>query len=67
MKQPVVGDNVEALNRDMAEKNLGGHWQLGLESYAAYPETTVRPCLWKWKDVYEELDACWRGCEFGTG
>ena len=55
MKHPVVGDNVEALNRDMAEKNLGGHWQLGLESYAAYPETTVRPCLWKWKDVYESL------------
>ena len=55
MKQPVAGDNVEALNRDMAEKNLGGHWQLGLESYAAYPETTVRPCLWKWKDVYGSL------------
>jgi gentisate 1,2-dioxygenase len=55
MKQPVVGDSVEALNRDMAEKNLGGHWQLGLESYAAYPETTVQPCLWKWQDLYESL------------
>ena len=55
MKHPVVGDNVEALNRDMAEKNLGGHWQLGFESYAPYPETTVQPCLWKWKDLYESL------------
>ena len=55
MKHPVIGDNVEALNRDMAEKNLGGHWQLGFESYAPYPETTVQPCLWKWKDLYESL------------
>jgi gentisate 1,2-dioxygenase len=55
MKQTVVGDSVEALNRDMAEKNLGGHWQLGLEGYAPYPETTVQPCLWKWKDVHESL------------
>ena len=55
MKNLIIGDNVEALNRDMATKNLGGHWQLGLESYAPYPETTVQPCLWKWKDVYESL------------
>jgi gentisate 1,2-dioxygenase len=55
MKHPVVGDSVENLNRDMAEKNLGGHWQLGLESYAPYPETTVQPYLWKWKGVYESL------------
>jgi len=55
MKSPNISDNVEALNRDMANKNLGGHWQLGLESYLSYPETTVQPCLWKWKDVYESL------------
>src|SRR5262245_25041852 len=55
MKQPVVGDSVESLNRDMAKKNLGGHWQLGLENYASYPETTVQPYLWKWQDVYESL------------
>jgi gentisate 1,2-dioxygenase len=51
----LINDSVETLNRDMAEKNLGGHWQLGLESYAAYPETTVQPYLWKWKDLYESL------------
>ena len=55
MKHPVVADNIESLNQDMAQKNLGGHWQLGLESYAAYPETTVRPFLWKWQDVYDSL------------
>jgi gentisate 1,2-dioxygenase len=55
MKQPVVNDSVEALNRDMAKKNLGGHWQLGLESYFSYPGTTVQPFLWKWKDVYDSL------------
>jgi gentisate 1,2-dioxygenase len=55
MKQSSVTDSVESLNRDMAEKHLGGHWQLGLESYLSYPETTVQPYLWKWKDVYESL------------
>jgi gentisate 1,2-dioxygenase len=55
MKSPIISDSVEFLNRDMATKNLGGHWQLGLESYAPYPETTVQPCLWKWKDVDESL------------
>jgi gentisate 1,2-dioxygenase len=55
MKHPVVGDSVETLNQDMAKKNLGGHWQLGLESYASYPESTVQPYLWKWQDVYESL------------
>ena len=37
MKSPIINDSVEALNRDMVTKNLGGHWQLGLESYASYP------------------------------
>ena len=55
MKQSIVTDSVEILNADMAKKNLGGHWQLGFESYAPYPETTVQPCLWKWQDVYESL------------
>jgi gentisate 1,2-dioxygenase len=55
MKHSVVGDSVAALNQDMAQKNLGGHWQLGLESCLAYPETTVQPWLWKWTDVYESL------------
>lgn len=55
MKNPVGNDSLEALNNDMAQKNLGGHWQLGFESYAPYPETTVQPYLWKWRDVYESL------------
>ncbi len=55
MKLPHTTDTVEALNRDMAAKNLGGHWQLGLESYAAYPETTVQPYLWRWHDVHQSL------------
>jgi gentisate 1,2-dioxygenase len=55
MKNPIASDSLEVLNRDMAKKNLGGHWQLGFESYAPYPETTVQPYLWKWKDVYESL------------
>ena len=55
MKSPIAGDSVETLNQDMAKKNLGGHWQLGLESYASYPESTVQPYLWKWQDVYESL------------
>ena len=55
MKNPIISDSVELLNRDMAEKNLGGHWQLGLESYPPYPKTTVQPCLWKWQDVHESL------------
>jgi gentisate 1,2-dioxygenase len=49
MQSPIINDSVETLNQDMAKKNLGGHWQLGLESYAAYPETTVQPYLWKWQ------------------
>jgi gentisate 1,2-dioxygenase len=55
MKQPGATDSVESLNQDMAKKNLGGHWQLGLESYLSYPQTNVQACLWKWKDVYESL------------
>ena len=55
MKNPVGSDSLEALNRDMAKNNLGGHWQLGFESYASYPETAVQPYLWRWRDVYESL------------
>lgn len=55
MKPSPETDSVELLNRDMAQKNLGGHWQLGLESYLPYPKTTVQPCLWKWRDVYDSL------------
>lgn len=55
MKNTDTKDDVEELNRDMAAKHLGGHWQLGLESYLAYPQTTVQPYLWKWTDVRESL------------
>jgi gentisate 1,2-dioxygenase len=55
MKPSNVTDSVELLNRDMAQKNLGGHWQLGLESYSPYPKTSIQPCLWKWIDIYESL------------
>jgi gentisate 1,2-dioxygenase len=55
MKPGSANDSVELLNQDMAKKNLGGHWQLGLESYLPYPRTTIQPCLWKWKDVYGSL------------
>jgi gentisate 1,2-dioxygenase len=55
MKGSTVTDSIDLLNQDMAKKNLGGHWQLGLESYLSYPKTTVQPCLWKWRDVYGSL------------
>jgi gentisate 1,2-dioxygenase len=55
MNQSARTDNIETLNADMAKKNLGGHWQLEFESYPPYPQTTVHPCLWKWKDVHESL------------
>jgi len=55
MKQVVQTDSVALLNRDMAEKNLGGHWQLGFENYMPYPETSVEPYLWKWEDIYNFL------------
>ena len=55
MKNAVANDSVEILNQDMAKKNLGGHWQLGLEDCLSYPVTTVQPWLWKWADVYESL------------
>src|SRR5438445_4623110 len=55
MNQSAATDNIEILNADMAKKNLGGHWQLAFESYPPYPQTTVQPSLWKWKDVHESL------------
>jgi gentisate 1,2-dioxygenase len=55
MKQAVQTDSVALLDRDMAEKNLGGHWQLGFENYLPYPETSVAPYLWKWEDIYNFL------------
>ena len=55
MKQRKAMDSADLLDRDMAKKNLEGHWNLGLESYLPYPVTTVRACLWKWGDVHESL------------
>lgn len=53
--KPGVNDTVELLDRDMAEKNLEGHWRLGLERYPAYPQTIIQPCLWKWEDIHKSL------------
>ncbi len=55
MKQAVQTDSVAFLDRDMAEKNIGGHWQLGFENYLPYPETLVEPYQWKWEDIYNFL------------
>jgi len=52
MKQVDGTDSVTRLDRDMAEKNIGGHWQLGFENYRPYPETSVEPHQWKWEDIY---------------
>lgn len=50
-----ANDSVELLDRDMAQKNLAGHWAMGFESSPPYPVTSVEPCLWKWKDIFESL------------
>ncbi len=55
MKQANVSGSVELLDRDLAGKNLQGHWRLGLESNPPYPVTSVQPCLWKWADVHESF------------
>ena len=48
-------DSVELLNHDMAEKNLSGYWSLGMEGLPSEPMTSVKPCLWKWRDVHQSL------------
>lgn len=55
MKPAPILDSVEQLNRDMAEKSLEGHWNLGLEDLPPYPVTSVQPYLWRWADVHESL------------
>jgi len=55
MKQNQQNDSVSQLDRDMAGKNLSGYWSLGMEGLPSDPMTSVRPCLWKWKDIYDSL------------
>ena len=55
MKQERIRDSIGQLNRDMSEKSLEGHWNLGLEDLPPYPVTTVQPCLWRWEDVHESM------------
>jgi gentisate 1,2-dioxygenase len=38
----------------MAERHLGGHWEVDPEiMYAPAPITTIRPHVWRWREVYE--------------
>lgn len=55
MKQPAHQDSVEQLDSDMAGKNLSGYWRLGMEKLPDYPVTSVQPCLWQWRDIYDSL------------
>ncbi len=55
MNQPTLKDSVEALDQDMARKNLSGYWSLDMEGLPPYPMTADEPCLWKWADVHESL------------
>jgi gentisate 1,2-dioxygenase len=55
MNQPARKDSIEQLDQDMAGKNLSGYWRLGMEGLPDYPVTSVRPCLWKWQDIYDSL------------
>ena len=36
-------------------RGLSGLWNVKREDRAAAPKTTVQPCLWKWRDVYDSL------------
>jgi gentisate 1,2-dioxygenase len=48
-------DSLALLDHDMAEKNLQGYWNLGMEGLPACPTTNVEPCVWKWADVRRSL------------
>jgi len=50
-----ASDSVALLDQDMAEKNLSGYWSLGMEGLPSEPMTSVKPCLWKWRDVHQSL------------
>jgi gentisate 1,2-dioxygenase len=43
------------LEREMAARQLGGHWQME-ERLSGAPRTSVQPYLWRWRDVYWALE-----------
>jgi gentisate 1,2-dioxygenase len=46
---------LQDLDRELVERNLGGHWHLDIRSLPPRPKTKVRPHLWSWSDVYSAL------------
>ena len=44
------------LEREMAARNLGGHWQMDARQLPATPRTQVQPYLWRWADVWAALE-----------
>jgi gentisate 1,2-dioxygenase len=44
--------NLEAVNRDLEEKNLLGYWNIMRGRGDDYePKSSFEPCMWKWSDV----------------
>jgi gentisate 1,2-dioxygenase len=51
----VLAKTLADLEREMAARSLGGHWQIEDRMPSGTPQTTVRPHLWRWDDVYDTL------------
>ena len=52
-------DPIQELNREVREKNMEGLWDEAWEASANIltkdPKTLVLPCLWKWDDIYKNI------------
>jgi gentisate 1,2-dioxygenase len=46
---------LQDLDRELVERNLGGHWHLDIRGLPARPRTKVVPYLWSWRDVYASV------------
>lgn len=48
--------DLDAIERELEEKNLFGCRTVGSGAAYAGPKSSLEPCLWKWRDVHGALE-----------
>ncbi|HEX9443042.1 MAG TPA: cupin domain-containing protein [Candidatus Binatia bacterium] len=48
-------NTLEAFDRDIEKRHMEGLWKAFAAPPSREPPTALEPCLWKWRDVYQDL------------
>jgi gentisate 1,2-dioxygenase len=55
MKAEDAKSMLDAFDREIEKRHIEGLWKASATPPSKEPHTALKPCLWKWQEVYQAL------------